>query len=63
MRWFLRFELEHLLARSGLAVRDVYGTFDRGPLRDDSPEIIVIAERVDAVVAHRTAEGPALRSK
>jgi SAM-dependent methyltransferase len=63
MRWFLRFELEHLLARSGLAVRDVYGTFDRGPLRDDSPEIIVVAERVDAVVAHRTAEVPALKTK
>ncbi|MEP6495854.1 MAG: class I SAM-dependent methyltransferase [bacterium] len=43
MRWFLRQELEHLLARSGLAVEAFYGDFVRTPLADLSPEIVVVA--------------------
>jgi hypothetical protein len=45
MRWFLRFELEHLLARCGFATREILGDFDGSPLVDGSPEIIVVAER------------------
>ena len=45
MRWFLLFELEHLLARSGFSVRAMYGNFDSSPLVDGAPEIIVVAER------------------
>lgn len=45
MRWFGPAELEHLLARAGFRVTVMYGNFDRGPLRDESPEIIVVAER------------------
>jgi SAM-dependent methyltransferase len=45
MRWYLRAELEHLLARSGFRVREVYGDFARGALRDGAPEQVVIAER------------------
>jgi len=45
MRWFSRFELEHLLARAGFAVEAVYGNFDRSALTDDSPEMIFVAER------------------
>lgn len=45
MRWFFRHELEHLLARCGFAVRDMYGDFDRSPLEQASPEIIVVATK------------------
>jgi SAM-dependent methyltransferase len=43
MRWYLRFELEHLLARAGFTIETMYGNFDRSPLVDVSPEIIVVA--------------------
>jgi SAM-dependent methyltransferase len=46
MRWFLRAELVHLLARAGFRVRSIYGDFDRSPLTDTSPEQIVCAEQV-----------------
>ncbi len=45
MRWYLRAELLHLLARTGFRVRDVYGDFARAPLGDGSPEQVVCAER------------------
>jgi SAM-dependent methyltransferase len=43
MRWYLRFELEHLLARAGFTIDAIYGNFDRSPLIDESPEMIVAA--------------------
>jgi SAM-dependent methyltransferase len=43
MRWYTAIELEHLLARAGFRVEALFGTFDRQPLRDDSPEIVVVA--------------------
>ena len=43
MRWYLRSELVHLLARAGLAVRDVWGDFDGSALTDASPEQIFFA--------------------
>jgi SAM-dependent methyltransferase len=43
MRWFYRFELEHLLGRAGFEVVALYGNFDRSPLTDDSPEMIFVA--------------------
>jgi SAM-dependent methyltransferase len=49
MRWFLRAELVHLLARGGFRVRSIYGDFDRSPLTDRSPEQIVCAERATTV--------------
>jgi SAM-dependent methyltransferase len=45
MRWFLRFELEHLLVRSGFTIREMFGSFDRAAIAEGSPDIIVIAER------------------
>lgn len=45
MRWYLRAELEHLLARAGLAVESVYGDMERNPLTDASPDIVVSARR------------------
>jgi SAM-dependent methyltransferase len=48
MRWFLRGELVHLLARGGFRVRSIYGDFDRSALTDKSPELVVCAERITA---------------
>jgi len=44
IRYFFRYEVEHLLARSGFRVTALYGDFDRSPLRDESPEMIFVAE-------------------
>ena len=46
MRWYVPAELVHLLARTGFAVREILGDFDRSPLTDGSPEMIVRAERL-----------------
>ena len=43
MRWYLRHELVHLLARGGFVVESMFGDFDERPLVDGSPEIIVTA--------------------
>src|SRR6266849_6120677 len=44
LRYFFRYEVEHLLARCGFKVAAEYGNFDRTPIRDDSPEMIFVAE-------------------
>jgi SAM-dependent methyltransferase len=44
-RYFFRFELEHLLARSGFEVTALYGAFDRSAFTNDSAEMIFIATR------------------
>ncbi len=44
IRYFFRYEVEHLLARSGFRVTELYGDFDRSPLHDESPEMIFVAE-------------------
>jgi len=44
LRYFFRYEVEHLLARCGFRVSAVYGDFDRSPLADNSPEMIFVAE-------------------
>ena len=44
LRYFFRYEVEHLLARCGFRVSAVYGDFDRSPLEDNSPEMIFVAE-------------------
>ena len=50
MRYFFRYEVEHLLARCGFKIVDVFGNYDRSPYRDDSPEMIVVAEKCQNVV-------------
>jgi ubiquinone/menaquinone biosynthesis C-methylase UbiE len=45
LRYFFRYEVEHLLARCGFRLLQVYGSFDGSALRDDSPEMIFVAER------------------
>ncbi|HZP43190.1 MAG TPA: class I SAM-dependent methyltransferase [Candidatus Binatia bacterium] len=43
LRWFLRWELEHLLARAGFAVDALWGDFHRRPFAGDPPEIVIVA--------------------
>lgn len=40
-----RFEMEHLLARAGYQIEEVYGDFYANPLHDDSTEMIWLARR------------------
>ena len=46
IRYFFRFEVEHLLFRCGFRVNDIFGEFDRSPLRDDSAEMLFVAEKI-----------------
>lgn len=45
IRYFFRYEVEHLLVRSGFQVEQLFGDFDRSALRDDSPEMIFVAQQ------------------
>lgn len=45
IRYFFRYEVEHLLARSGFRVTEVYGGFDGAPLSDTSSDMIFVAEK------------------
>jgi SAM-dependent methyltransferase len=44
LRYFFRYEVEHLLARCGFQLETVYGNFDSSPLGDASPEMIFVAK-------------------
>lgn len=44
-RYYFRYEIEHLLARSGFEMVALYGDFDKSPLVDSSPEMIFVAAR------------------
>ena len=48
MRFFTPAELTHLVARAGFQLDTLYGDFDRRPLDDEAPEIIVMASCVSA---------------
>jgi ubiquinone/menaquinone biosynthesis C-methylase UbiE len=41
LRWFHRYELEHLLARAGFAIEALYGGFDRRPWTPGGETIVV----------------------
>ncbi len=43
LRYYYRFEVEHLLARAGLKVTALYGDVDRSPYGDQSPDMIFVA--------------------
>jgi SAM-dependent methyltransferase len=47
LRYFFRYEVEHLLARSGFRLEAVYGNFDHSPLSDASPEMIFVAKAME----------------
>lgn len=46
LRYVYRFEIELLLSLAGLALLDVYGDYDLGPLTNESERMIVIARRL-----------------
>jgi SAM-dependent methyltransferase len=43
LRYFFRYEVEHLLARCGFQLQALYGNFDASPLKSSSPEMIFVA--------------------
>ena len=43
MRWFWRYELEHLLHRAGFTDVTIHGNFDRSPVGRTSPAFVVLA--------------------
>jgi hypothetical protein len=43
LRYLFRFEMEYLLRFAGLALTDVYGDYDLGPLTNESERMIFIA--------------------
>jgi SAM-dependent methyltransferase len=45
MRYFFRYEIEHLLARTGFDVTTIYGDYDRSLFGNDSPEMITVARK------------------
>ncbi len=45
-RYFYRYEVEHLLARTGFEVETIYGDYDRSPLGGTSPEMIFVARKL-----------------
>ncbi len=47
MRFFFRFELEHLVARSRLRLEAIHGDFEGGALTAESREYVVVCRRED----------------
>jgi hypothetical protein len=45
MRYFFRYEVEHLLALCGMRIKALYGNYDRSLLGDTSPDMIFVAEK------------------
>jgi SAM-dependent methyltransferase len=45
LRFFHRFELEHLVARSPLELLSIHGDFKEGPLRSGSRDFVVVCRR------------------
>jgi SAM-dependent methyltransferase len=43
MRWYHRYELEHLLARAGFEIAALYGGFDRRPYDHASDDAVIVA--------------------
>jgi SAM-dependent methyltransferase len=43
MRWFHRFEIEHLIARAGFTLEALYGDFAGGAFTGAAPSIVVVA--------------------
>jgi ubiquinone/menaquinone biosynthesis C-methylase UbiE len=47
MRYFFRFEVEHLLARAGFEVENIYSDYDKSSLGEKEPgELIFVARKV-----------------
>jgi SAM-dependent methyltransferase len=46
-RFYFRYELEHLIARSKLTLSKVFGDYKGNPLGEDSKEFVVVCKRAD----------------
>ncbi|MCX2727337.1 class I SAM-dependent methyltransferase [Thermomicrobium sp. 4228-Ro] len=54
LRYVHRFELELLLETAGFDIEAVYGSYDLEPLSDESPSLLVVAQRrVDSAILAR----------
>jgi hypothetical protein len=47
LRYIWRYEMEHLLARSGFDIEALFGDFSRSPFSDTSPEMVWVARKPD----------------
>ena len=45
MRYFFRYELEHLVCRSKLALKNIFGDYNESALTRDSKDFVVVCER------------------
>ncbi|MCI0448600.1 MAG: hypothetical protein L0Y79_02295 [Chlorobi bacterium] len=45
MRYFFRFEIENLIARTKFKLENIYGDFKKGELSNDSKEFIVVCRK------------------
>jgi SAM-dependent methyltransferase len=45
MRYFFRYEVEHLLNLCGFKIAELFGDYDSSKFSDDSPEMIFVAEK------------------
>jgi hypothetical protein len=43
LRWLYRYELEHLLARAGFTLRNLYGSYELDEYGSGSPRLIAVA--------------------
>ena len=46
MRYFYRYEIEHLLSICGFKIVELFGDFNRSEFSNDSPEMIFVAEKI-----------------
>ncbi len=45
MRYYYRYEIEHLLSLCGFKIVELFGNYDKSKFSDDSPEMIFVAEK------------------
>jgi SAM-dependent methyltransferase len=45
MRYYYRYEIEHLLGLCGFKILEFYGDFDKSSFSEESPEMIFVAEK------------------
>jgi len=49
-RYFFRYEVEHLLARAGFKVIQLFGNFDKSELTNDSNDMIFVAKKCESTL-------------